>query len=71
MSRAKWIALTVAAAPILAGSVIVSASLGPFGAIAYAALLLAGLNTHHLFHDHHPGDEDPLHRLLHRKGRHR
>jgi hypothetical protein len=52
MTRTRWIVLVAAAGPVLAGATITSATLGPLGALAYGALLLAGINTRHLFRTH-------------------
>jgi hypothetical protein len=41
--------LAATTAPVLAGAVLVSATFGPAGAVAYAALLTAGVNTPRLF----------------------
>lgn len=73
MTRLQWILLTIAAIPVLIGATLTSALLGPYGAASYALLLLAGINTRHLFRT--PTATDLLHRTLNRlstsKGRHR
>jgi hypothetical protein len=52
MNRTRWILLAAAAAPVLAGATIASATFGPLGALAYGGLLLGGINARHLFRTH-------------------
>jgi hypothetical protein len=52
VTRPQWIALAVLGPPALLAAAVVSATLGPIGALFYAGLLLAGVNTRHLFRLH-------------------
>lgn len=57
VNRTQWITLAALGAPVLAGAVIVSATFGPAGAIAYGGILLAGVNAPRLFHHDHEHED--------------
>lgn len=56
MTRAQWILIAILTPPLLILATLVSAFLGPLGALTYAALLTAGINTRHLFTDRNRND---------------
>lgn len=64
MTRAQWTALGIIAVPVLAGATIVSATLGPLGAIGYGALLVIGVNARHLYRDHHDDEHTSPIRII-------